>query len=104
MTTSIERTKVGATKRVSVTLDPGTYELVPKVRKPGEADEFVVLKVRCRVEATFTFQGWQGWTRTTMHYETLEVLPTKWQRFKAFILCRPSPLPRAVALTDVRAK
>jgi hypothetical protein len=108
MSKSVEFIKVGDTRRGTKVLTPGTYDLC----KNGE---HVVLRVRCSIETTETFEAgrWVGggmhyvepnWIVTSHHVETLKALPTVWQKVKAFVLRREPPIPRAVTIINRSAQ
>lgn len=92
MSRTIEVHRVGDTRRAVRVLDPGTYDLC----RDGK---FVVIKVRCSIEVTEVFRGWAGWVNEGNHIDTLAALPTRWQRFKAWLVGREA-LPRAIVITE----
>lgn len=96
MSKSIETMRIGDEKRVRIILTSGTYQLDGK-------DEFIVLKRPASIETTqrwaYRYQSIREnaeWKIIRHHMDTLEVLPTTWERIVAFFWRRPQPLPRAV--------
>lgn len=94
--------RIGDTRRRTRTIRAGKYDLC----KDGA---FITLSSRCTIEATEVFRRSSAtevhdgvdpvdWHVKAFHHDTLCALPTLWQRFKAFVLCRDPPLPRAITI------
>lgn len=99
MSASIEHLKIGDTRQVTEILEPGTYGL-------GN-DRHIVLKRRASIVRT---DRWQyeyesikesaRWKSLSYDHSSLRVLPTWWERVRAFLSMREPPVPRAIVLTE----
>jgi len=98
---AIQVISVCDTRKRTKRLDPGMHRF-------GPGRQFVQLGRACTIEVTERFEyrypstgtdPW--WVVVSHHVETLTIVPTRWERFKAFVMRRPI-VPRAVALTGHR--
>lgn len=98
MSKSVRVVKIGDQRRTTEVLTSGQYEF------PG-GQEFLILDRVATCEVTQTFQYRYpalkrdaAWITTKHHLDTLKLIPTWWERVRAFFGGRPAPLPRAVAV------
>ncbi len=110
--TSIAIFELGDERKRRLDLKPGTYKFVVRNGIELRRPQFVQLKRSCTVEITERFDylypalkldpAWKPvWKLVEHHVDTLTVTPTRWERFKAFVLRRPL-VPRAIAITGYR--
>lgn len=99
MSDAVKVIKVGDTRRIRERLKPGEYDLCN--------GSVLVLSRSATMEKTQVFEyeyplirRGARWRTKHWHHETLVVLPTRWERVRAFFWGRPEPLPRAVVIID----
>lgn len=91
MSDAIERLKIGQRREVTRILEPGVYNLYHN-------GEFIRLKHKASIVKFQKFTRFGEWTDDGYDLDTLKVIPTRWERLKAW-LARKSAIPRAIVLT-----
>jgi hypothetical protein len=95
----VEFIQIGETRRLTVVLEPGTYQLGTRA-----SERYVVLRTRCSIESVEEWIHPGVWKTQKYRLDTIKALPSFWQRLKAFLLRREQPLPRAITIVDRKAK